>query len=168
MTKLKRLGWRNFVSGILAVLVGSTPVVIYCLVAARFSYQSASTIGFAIAIALVFGTLIGAPLELFVVHRFKKAAVLKTIGTYLAAGAVIALALNLYWWAPALSQPDGGFNAYFFVALFLMIFVVYAIVAVIARLSYPLIHRLLWRVAVPYGSPVAAKSTEANYNGDEL
>ena len=162
MTQVNRLGWRNFVSGILAVLVGLIPVMIYCLSVAPFSYQTSGTIAFLVVVGIGFGIIIGTPLELFIVHRFTKSAAIKTIGTYLLAGAAIDLAINIYWWAPAfISSPQYGMSPYFFIAMFLMIFVVYAVTAVIARLTYPLIHRLLWRVSVPYGSPVASGVEES-------
>ena len=168
MTKVNRLGWRNFVSGVLAVLVGLIPVFIYCLSVAPFSYQTSGTIAFLVVVGLGFGIIIGAPLELFVVHRFTKSAAVKTIGAYLVAGAAIDLAINIYWWAPAfISSPQYGMSPYFFIAMFLMIFIVYSVTAVIARLTYPLIHRLLWRVSVPYGSPVVAEVESAEVESVE-
>lgn len=154
MTKVNRLGWRNFVSGVLAVLVGLIPVVIYCLSAGPTSPYLGGTLVTVIALGLGFGIIIGTPLELFVVHRFTKAAAVKTISAYLVAGAAVDLAVNLYFTVPSVLKQPSTFSPYLIVAIFLMIFIVYAVVAVIARLSYPIIHRLLWRVRVPYGSPV--------------
>ncbi|MDE2386346.1 MAG: hypothetical protein KGL77_01445 [Actinomycetales bacterium] len=158
MTTVNRLGWRNFVSGVLAVLVGLIPVYIYCLLAAPVSAYTAATIGWVSAIGLVFGVIIGAPLELFVVHKYQRGPVAKTILAYLVAGAAVDVAVCLFMVGPSIIlQPSHlGGNALMAVVIFLMIFIVYAVVAVIARLSYPLIHRLLWRVRVPYDSPVVA------------
>lgn len=164
MTTVNKLGWRNFVSGVLAVLVGLIPVFIYCLSVGSTSPYLGSTLVTVIALGLGFGIIIGTPLELFVVHRFTKAAVVKTVVAYLVVGAAIDLAVNLYFTVPSVLRQPSTFSPYLTIAIFMMIFIVYAVVAVTARLIYPLIHRVLWRVPVPYGSPVVvAAETSTDY-----
>lgn len=159
MTKVNNLGWRNFVSGVLAVLVGLIPVYVYGLLAAPVSAYTASTIGFLSAIGVGFGIIIGTPLELFVVHHFKVSAAVKTIGAYLAAGAAIDLAICFLMFGPSImTQPSylRG-NALMTIMIFLTIFVVYAIVAVIARIAYAFIHRAVWR-QVGFSDPFLPES----------
>jgi hypothetical protein len=157
MTKVNKLGWRNFVSGVLAVLVGLIPVYIYCLFAAPVSAYTASTIGFLSAIGLGFGIIIGTPLELFIVPRFRRAATVKTIAAYLLAGFLVDLAVNLYYVVPAAIRQPSTYNPVFYTLVFLMIFIVYTVVAVIARIAYAFIHRAVWR-QVGFSDPFLPES----------
>jgi predicted permease len=156
MGKTQKLGWRNIASGLISLAIGAIPLDLFVLLNSRYApaQQTLGTLGFLLAIVLIFGVGIGLLVELVFVPRLKPKNLMgKTLGIYLAVGWVVAFAYFGIGFLPSLFQSSGSEWSPMTQVGFLLIAWVYAgfvysVVAVISRSAYPLVHRLI------FGKPI--------------
>ena len=146
---------RHTISGALSILLAVFLPFIVIAVAQGFDQPAQLVQNFFVVLEVALG--LGLPLALLVeqkvVTRFSKTAksqfevVAKALLVYLAIGLVLDLGFwtAIYWRALVADQTGyfGQMTSYFWASVVLTA-IGYAIVAVIARGAYPLLHRALW------------------------
>ena len=148
MGNSQRLGWRDFVSGTIAVFVGVLLPAAGLIISNPQSsiLNSLSSIGFCLALAFVVGVPLGSLVEMVILPRFKRQGLGIALAVYLVLGWLLNVIIWAVLYAPSLygpSMPYSGYIAYFGITI-LISGICYTVVVVITRSLYPLIHRALW------------------------
>ncbi|MEN9660826.1 MAG: hypothetical protein RLZZ443_755 [Actinomycetota bacterium] len=145
MSKIARLGWKNFVTAWMVVTIGLIPEFIFVVIASLNPLQKLTAVGSLLLIGIGFGIVIGWPLEALLLPRYKSLTLFKIYGTYSLAGFVVALIVNAYFYLPS-ALAGGVVPPTFVYALLtvLLMFVPYMVTMLIARGIYPVLHRKLF------------------------
>ena len=149
MGNSQRLGWRDFVSGTIAVFVGVLLPAAGLIISNPQSsiLNSLSSIGFCLALAFVVGVPLGSLVEMVILPRFKRQGLGIALAVYLVLGWLLNVIIWAVLYAPSLFGPSmpysGSYIAYFGITI-LISGICYTAVMVITRSLYPLIHRALW------------------------
>lgn len=137
-------GWRNIVSGVVAILTTLAPVAVVILVTANGSAAIGSSLGFILGVALAFGVPILIFVERLLISKLEEPSRDQIIGRYLLVGGAVAVPAALYFVVPAQGWLGAWRNLPFVLLIWVCMMFVYAVVMMVSRGIYPWIHRKLW------------------------
>lgn len=145
MSKIARLGWKNFVTAWMVVTIGLLPEFIFVAINAPSPMQKLSAVGSLLLIGIGFGLVIGWPIEALLLPRYKSLTLFKIYGTYTLAGLVVVLIVNAFLFVPAAINGADSSGVWIYALLYvLFMFVPYMVTMLIARGIYPVLHRKLF------------------------
>ena len=145
MSKIARLGWKNFVTAWMVVTIGLLPEFIFVAINAPSPMQKLSAVGSLLLIGIGFGLVIGWPIEALLLPRYKSLTLFKIYGTYTLAGLVAVLIVNAFLFVPAAINGSDSSVVWFYALLYvLFMFAPYMVTMLIARGIYPVLHRKLF------------------------
>jgi hypothetical protein len=149
MSKIARLGWKNFVTAWMVITIGLIPEFIFVALNATSGLGILSGSGAVLLLGIGFGIVIGWPIEALLLPRYKSLTLFKIYGTYSLAGLVVVLIVNAYWFIPTALAVGFDSTSIYALAYVVLMLLPYMVTMLIARGIYPILHRKLFNEDAP-------------------